>query len=127
MKKIKLTKKTLRMLAYCGIVGGLALGSLIFFGISQYEKAKYNSSSVVLTGAKSQISTLSSGEQNAQTLDQIAWYSDIVDHFEKVNAKDAKAYKGTAIPAYAFTTLALISFGLCLKHADKAKEAEENE
>lgn len=127
MKKFKFTKKTLRMLAYCGIVGGLALGSIIFFGISQYEKAKYNSSSVALTGAKSQLSTLSSGEQNAYTLDKIAWFTDIADHFEKVNEKDAKAYKATAIPAYTFTTLALIAFGLCLKHADKVKEAEEDE
>jgi hypothetical protein len=55
MKKINLSKKTLRTLAYTGIVGGCALLALIFFSISQYEKAKYEASVIVKLSAKASI------------------------------------------------------------------------
>lgn len=118
-------KRKKNTLAYVGIVGGLAILALTFFSISQYEKAKYKSSAVVLTGAESQLKILANAEQNELNLDKMVWYSDIAEHFKEVNARDARAYQGTAIPAYLFSTLALISFGLCLKHADKIKEKED--
>lgn len=128
MKKIKeFFKRKKRTLAYVGIIGGIAILALVFFSISQYEKAKYRSSSVVLTGAQSQLKILKAGEQNELTLDKIAWYTDIAEEFTVINNRNASAYKGTAIPAYALSTLALISFGLCLKHADKVKEAEDQD
>lgn len=120
-------KSKLRLIAYIAIIGSLTLGGLVFFGVSQFEKAKYKSSSVILTGAESQLKMLEANtEKDALTLDKIAWYSDIRDHFDIVNTQNANAYKGTAIPAYLLTTLALVSFGLCLKHADKVKEKEED-
>ena len=39
-----LQKKHKRLLAYVGILGGLAVLALTFFTISQYEKAKYQAS-----------------------------------------------------------------------------------
>lgn len=125
MKKLKLSKEKLRLIAYALIVGGLAITGLIFFGVSQYQKAKYKSSSVVLTGAESQLKILNNSEKTEENLDKIAWYSDIAEHFTVINNSNANAYKATAIPAYIVTTLALVSFGLCLKFEDIAKAKEE--
>ena len=124
--KFKITKKTLRLAAYASIIGGLALAGIICFGVSQYQKAKYASSSVVLTGAESQLKIIGDATDEA-SLDKKAWYGDIAEHFEVVNTNDANAYKKTAIPAYILTTLSLVACGLCLKHADHVKEKEEAE
>ena len=122
--KLKFSKKTLRMAAYVGIIGGFALSGVICFAVSQYQRAKYSSSSVVLTGAKSQLMII--GDQtDAESLDKKEWYGDIAEHFETINNDNANLYKATAIPAYILTTFALVAFGLCLKHADKVKEKEE--
>ena len=127
--KFRITKKTLRLAAYGALIGGLALAGIICFGVSQYQKAKYASSSVILTGAQSQLKmaesdTTSSPEAIA---DKKAWFGDIAEHFELINNNNANAYKGTAIPAYVLTTLSLVACGLCLKHADYVKEKEEAE
>lgn len=122
--KFRITKKTLRLASYGVIIGGLALAGIICFGVSQYQKAKYASSSVVLTGAQSQIKMIGDATDEA-SLDKKAWYGDIAEHFEVVNAENANAYKATAIPAYVLTTLCLVACGLCLKHADHVKEKEE--
>lgn len=125
MAKLKLSKEKLRLIVYALIVGGLAITGLVFFGVSQYQKAKYKSSSVILTGAESQLKILNNSEQSDANKDKILWYQDIADHFTVVNNKNANAYKATAIPAYVITTLALVSFGLCLKFEDKVKAKEE--
>ena len=125
--KFKLNKKTLRLGAYGLIVGGLALAGIICFGIAQYNKAKYASSSVALTGAQSQLTMLSTSEETEEVIDKKAWYGEIVEHFTVVNQRDANAYKSLSIPAYLLTTLSLVAFGLCLKHADVVKEKEEAE
>ena len=125
--KFRITKKTLRLAAYGTIIGGLALAGIICFGVSQYQKAKYASSSVVLTGAQSQLKMAESDTTSdpAAIEDKKAWYGDIAEHFETINRENANAYKGTAIPAYVLTTLCLVACGLCLKHADHVKEKEE--
>ena len=126
--KIRITKKTIRSVAYATIIGGLALAGIICFGVSQYQKAKYASSSVVLTGAQSQIKMAEAEDPNSEaTIDKKEWYGDIAEHFEVINTENANAYKGTAIPAYILTTLSLVACGLCLKHADHVKEKEEAE
>lgn len=122
--KFRITKKTLRLASYGVIIGGLALAGIICFGVSQYQKAKYASSSVVLTGAQSQIKMIGDATDEA-SLDKKAWYGDIAEHFEVINTENANAYKATAIPAYVLTTLCLVACGLCLKHADHVKEKEE--
>ncbi len=112
------------MAAYFAIIGGFALAGIVCFGVSQYQKAKHSSSSVVLTGAESQLKMIGTAT-DPESLDKKEWYGDIAEHFEVINNNNANASKATAIPAYVFTTLALVAFGLCLKHADKVKEKEE--
>lgn len=126
MKKIKISKKTIRLASYGAIIGGLALAGIICFAVSQYQKAKYSSSSVVLTGAKSQLTLLDGQDpEDPAVKDKQEWYGDIAEHFETINNGNANAYKATAIPAYIFTTLCLVACGLCLKHADYVKDKEE--
>lgn len=126
--KFKITKKTIRLASYGLIIGGLALAGIICFGVSQYQKAKYSASSVVLTGAQSQLKMAEREDQNDPgVIDKQQWYGDIAEHFEGINQANANAYKGTAIPAYVLTTLCLVACGLCLKHADYCKEKEEAE
>lgn len=124
--KLKISKKTLRLAAYVTVIGGFALAGVICFAVSQYQRAKYTSSSVVLTGAKSQLMMIGDAS-DAESLDKKEWYGDIADHFEVINTNNANSYKATAIPAYILTTCSLVAFGLCLKHADKVKEKEEAE
>ena len=125
--KNSLNKGRIRLLFYALIVGGCALSALILFSVSLYNKAKYQASSVVLTGAESQLKLLEKEEQTDLVRDKIAWFSDIKEYFVDVNTKNYKNYKATAIPAYALSTLALISFGLCLKYEDMAKAKEEKD
>lgn len=128
MKKlIEKLKSKKNLLAYAGIIGGLALLAVIFFSISQYEQAKFKASSEALAEATNQLSKLEDLEETPAVLDKKAWYGDIKDNFTVVYNHNANAYKGTAIPAYLFSTFALIGFGLCLKHADKVKEAEDQD
>ena len=125
--KNSLVKGRIRLICYALIIGGCALSALILFAVSLYNKAKYQASSVVLTGAESQLKLLEKEEPTDLVRDKIAWYSDIRDYFVDINAKNYNTYKATAIPAYALSTLALISFGLCLKFEDIAKAKEEKE
>lgn len=127
MKKSN-TKKVIRLVIYAVSILGLALAGIIFFGVSQYQKAKYAASSVVLTGAQSQLKMAEAEDPNSPaTIDKKEWYGDIADHFEVINTNNANAYKYTAIPAYILTTLSLVACGLCLKHADHVKDKEEKE
>lgn len=50
-------KKVLRTLAYTGIIGGCAIFALLFFSISQYEKAKYDASVRVRDSSKTHINS----------------------------------------------------------------------
>lgn len=61
MKKLNLSKKTLRTLSYVGIIGGCALLALVFFTISQYEKAKFQASVTVKLSARASIDKIDKG------------------------------------------------------------------
>ena len=125
--KNSLVKGRIRLIIYACIVGGFALAGLILFTIAQYAKARYNASSVILTGAQSQLKLLEKEEKTDLVNDKIAWYTDINEEFSKITEENYTTYKKTAIPAYALTTMALISFGLCLKFEDIAKKKEEKD
>lgn len=125
--KNSLAKGKIRLISYVAIVGSLAISALVLFVFCLYKKAQYQASNVVLTGAESQLKLLEKEEQTDLVRDKIAWYTDIRDHFVVVNEQNYNTYKALSIPAYALSTLALISFGLCLKFEDKAKAKEEKD
>ena len=125
--KNSLAKGRIRLICYAAIIGLFAISALVLFTVSLYQKAKYQASSVVLTGAESQLKLLDKEEKTDLVRDKIAWYEDIRDYFVDINTKNYKTYKACAIPAYALSTMALVSFGLCLKFEDIAKAKEEKE
>ena len=125
--KNSLAKGRIRLAIYAAIIGTFAISALVLFTYSLYKKVQYQASSVVLTGAESQLKLLDKEEKTDLVKDKIAWYTDIRDYFVDINANNYKAYKACAIPAYALSTMALISFGLCLKFEDIAKAKEEKE
>lgn len=113
------------------ICAGLALLAIIFFTISQYEKAKYRASVATQLVAENKYNELLTYDPNAETDNNseyhnatIYWKS-IMDDFEKITANNSGAYTGTAVPAYIFSMSTLVAFGLILKHAEKAKEEED--
>ena len=118
-------KKTKRLLAYVGIIGGCAVLSLTFYTISQYEKAKYQASLTVQLTAKSHVDKATQAQlENEES--EAYWWKTVYEDFTKITKQNSAAYVGTAIPAYTLSMLTLVSFGLVLKHADKAKEKEED-
>ena len=56
----------------------------------------------------------------------VYWNANYV-HFKKVTNANSAARQGTAIPAYLLSMSTLVAFGLILKHAEKAKEKEDEE
>ena len=128
-----LQKKHKRLLAYVGILGGLAVLALSFFTISQFEKAKYQASLNVQLLCKNKYDQLIKVDPNALTNDQstyhaaaVYWdqnYKDFID----ITDSNSRAYVGTAVPAYLLSMSTLVAFGLILKHAEKAKEKEDEE
>ena len=126
---MKVSKKTKRLLAYAAIIGGCAVAALTFYSISQYEKAKYQASEMVRLTAVSHLPKDEQGEiippEEGET--EVYWWYTVYLDFEKISKQNSNFYVGTAIPAYAFSMATLVSFGLVLKHADKAKEKEEEE
>ena len=121
-----MAKNTKRTLAYVGIIGGCAALALMFFTISQYEKAKYQASVTVQLTAKSHVDKADKSllEQEGT---EAYWWKTVYDDFTNITAKNSAAYVGTAIPAYTFSMATLVAFGLVLKHAEKTKEKEEKE
>lgn len=128
------------------IVGGLAIASLTFFGLAQYKKARAASSKTTLTLANRELTTiqndrikaqkmLNEGEISVETYNELAklfsdkeaYYTEIKDTFSEIDESNKKGYVGLSIPAYSLSMLTLISFGLCLKHADSKKEKEDKE
>ena len=55
------------------------------------------------------------------------YWQENYDTFDEITKKNSAAYIGTAVPAYAFSLSTLVAFGLILKHAEKAKEKEDEE
>ena len=145
-----LHKKHKRMLAYIGILGGAAVLSLTFFTISQFEKAKYQASiSVELmcknnyekysdaylddhpeinrTDKDANRAVLKEGPETNKYYEMATYWDEVYQHFVYVTKVNSGAYKGTAIPAYILSMSTLVAFGLVLKHAEKAKEKEDEE
>ena len=140
-------KKHKRLLAYTAILGGAAALALTFFTISQYEKAKYSASVSVQLMAVGKYNQLKEAykeemgvERGVEVTDEeflndetsmfneaAKYWNNIYEHFSYVTKVNSAAYKGTAIPAYIFSMTTLVAFGLILKHAEKAKEKEDEE
>ncbi len=128
-----LQKKHKRLLAYVGILGGLAVLALTFFTISQFEKAKYQASVSMQLVCKNKLDAALDKDPDAETNEsssyhEIAMYwQENFDEFERITKNNSAAYKGTAIPAYLLSMSTLVAFGLILKHAETAKEKEDEE
>ena len=131
---MKLAKKTKRLLAYVGIIGGCAVLAMTFFTISQYEKAKYQASLNTQLMCQNRLNKILDADKDALKDDNTSafhdaavWWNKVNEDFKIITANNSAAYKGTAIPAYILSMGALVSFGLVLKHAEKAKEKEDEE
>ena len=142
-----IAKKKKRLLSYVAILGGLAVLSLTFFTVSQFEKAKCSASDSVKTMCEKKLKNLVKAyrkERNISAEEEVdmdefiadtsSQYRDAAEYwnanylyFKKETSKNSAAYKGTAIPAYICSMATLVSFGLILKHAEKAKEKEDEE
>ena len=128
-----LQKKHKRLLAYTGILGGLAVLALTFFTISQFEKAKYQASVSVQLMCQTKLDGALANDASALE-DESSIYHDVamywkenVETFEGITKNNSAAYVGTAVPAYLFSMSTLVAFGLILKHAEGAKEKEDEE
>ena len=64
-------------------------------------------------------------DESSKYHDAAVYWNDMLIDFANITKTNSTAYMGTAIPAYAMSMATLISFGLILKHAEKAKEAED--
>ena len=142
-----LAKGKKRVLCYGLILGGLAVLSLTFFTISQFEKAKCVASEAMTLNCKRELTDVvnqykkDQGIPKTDDIDMDAFLADTENylnpaavywnanyvHFQKVSAANSAARQGTAIPAYLFSMSTLVAFGLILKHAEKAKEKEDEE
>ena len=106
---------------------------LTFFTISQYEKAKYNASITVELRSKNKLDQILDEDANALTdetskyHEAALYWDEVHTHFVHITEVNSAAYKGTAIPAYIFSMSTLVAFGLILKHAETAKEKEDEE
>lgn len=126
-------KSTIRLGCYALAIGALGIGSIVCFNLAQYSKAKFKSSSAIVQDAESKLTSLYQQYPNALTdasderaHDKALWYNDIYEHFYVENEKNKDAYVGFSIPAYLFSTLTLVAFGLILKFEERAKEKEDN-
>ena len=112
-----LQKKHKRLLAYVGILGGLAVLALTFFTISQFEKAKYQASVSMQLVCKNKLDAAldkdpDAKENESSSYHEIALYwQENYDEFEKITKNNSAAYKGTAIPAYLLSMSTLVAFG----------------
>lgn len=131
---MKLAKKTRRLLAYVGIVGGCAVLAMTFFTVSQFQKAKYQASESTMLMCQNRLNKILAADPTALDADNTSafhtaavWWKDVLTDFTRINEENSNAYVGTAVPAYVFSMGALVAFGLVLKHAETAKEKEDEE
>ena len=129
-----LAKKTKRLLAYVGIIGGCAVLAMTFFTVSQFEKAKYQASVNTKLMCKNRLDKILDADKTALDEnntsafhDAAVWWNDVYNDFVKETDKHSRWYVGTAVPAYLFSMASLVAFGLVLKHAESAKEKEDEE
>ena len=131
---MKLANKTKRLLAYVGIIGGCAVLAMTFFTVSQFEKAKYQASVNTQLMCKNKLDKILDADKTALDdtntsafHDAAVWWNDAYQDFKIITQNNSRAYVGTAVPAYLFSMASLVAFGLVLKHAEKAKEKEDEE
>ena len=110
---------------YIGVILLLSAISLSTFTLSQFFKAKANSSKTVMDNSATMLKSLEIKKKTEAIEDEIAFYEDLNATFTYVYNRDSNLYKATAIPAYIFSMLTLVGFGVCLMHADKMKEKED--
>ena len=128
-----LQKKHKRLLAYVGILGGLAVLALTFFTISQFEKAKYQASISMQLVCKNKLDDALDKDPNAKEDESSVYHpsamywQENLDTFTEITKNNSIAYRATAIPAYLLSMSTLVAFGLILKHAETAKEKEDEE
>ena len=139
-----LAKKHKRVLSYVAILGGLAVSSLVFFTVSQFEKAKCDASTSTLTMCENKLNKLTAAykkekgvtevdmeaflnDENSQYHDAAVYWNANVNYFKSETNKNSAFYIATAVPAYILSMSTLVAFGLILKHAEQAKEKEDEE
>ena len=139
-----LHKKHKRLLAYTAILGGCAILALTLFTVSQYEKAKCKAAEDTYLQCKTEyqdtkdkylmekgLDTVEDevfvNDETSQYHDLALYWNEVYQHFDHVVKENAVAYKATCIPAYVFSMSTLVAFGLILKHAETAKEKEDEE
>ena len=129
---MKLANKMKRLLAYVGIIGGCAVLAMTFFTVSQFEKAKYQASVNTQLMCKNKLDKILDADKtalddtNTSAFHEAAvWWNDAYQDFKIITQNNSRAYVGTAVPAYVFSMASLVAFGLVLKHAEKAKEKED--
>ena len=125
---MKLNKDKLRVGVYFVIVGGLAVTGMILFNKAQYTKAMCDASQYTRKYAQAELDKAldpSSDDSEALRQEKINYWTPIVEDFNRIDKENSKSYKAYSIVSYSITTLALISFGLCLKHADYCKSKED--
>ena len=139
-----LAKKNKRILSYVLILGGLAVSSLVFFTVSQFEKAKCDASTSTLKMCENKLNKLTTAYKKEQGISEVnmatflqdepshyhdaaVYWNSNLQFFIKETDKNSTAYKITAVPAYILSMSTLVAFGLILKHAEKAKEKEDEE
>ena len=114
---------------YASIVGGLALSSMVLFGVAQYTKSKLSSADMLVLSSKNVLTAID-GEKalNDETNiyhDKALWFTDQYEYFSALSKKHLKQYTALSITAYSLSILTLVSFGLVLKHSDARKEKED--
>lgn len=119
------------MLAYIGIVGGLAALTLGLFIGAQYNRVVLSEAKTELAGAQKEMDSMTFEEpdcltdENAIYHDRALWFNDKVEFFTNEVKVNSVRYAVTSVPAYVCSILTLTSFGLVLKDADKQKEKED--
>ena len=120
-----------RMLAYIGIVGGLAAVTLGLFVAAQYNRVVLSEAKTELAGSNNELSNMMASDPNCLTdvnaiyHDRALWFDSLRVIFEKEVEVNTTRYIVTSVPAYVSSILTLVSFGLVLKDADKQKEIED--
>ena len=116
---MKLAKKTKRLLAYVGIIGGCAVLAMTFFTVSQFEKAKYQASVNTQLMCKNKLDKILDADKtalddtNTSAFHEAAvWWNDAYQDFKIITQNNSRAYVGTAVPAYVFSMASLVAFGL---------------
>ena len=125
MKKISLKNSKVRLSLYGLVVGTFALVGIIVFISSQFKRAKYEASREQLSINQTNLEVAKALPDGYRKTKEVAWYTDLVNYFTTELEKDTKQYKAASIVSYLSTTLALVSFGICLKIEDDYKAKED--